>query len=909
MVKLRVFVAYVYTDSSPNNVLVSIHASDNTDWAEDLGKNKANFPANNYAFPNLQNINVASNTGVLDTTNVDTTSTGCTPIANTLLGCLNFDVTDYVTNKIAGGATDVTFLLSGMLGTKKTAYFMIYPNENATYTPQLIFTGVTGVANGASYNSDRTITLSDGTATLDGSAFASGSTVSAEGTHTLIVTDAAGKTTTVTFIIDKTAPVVSGVTEGSLYNVNKTITFNEGTATLDGSAFTSGSTVSAEGAHTLIVTDAAGNTTTVNFTIDKTPPTVSGVTNGASYNSDRTITLSDGTATLNGASFTSGSTVSAEGAHTLIVTDTVGNTTTVHFTIDKTVPVVSGVTEGGLYNVNKTITFNEGTATLDGSAFTSGSAVSAEGTHTLIVTDAAGNVTTVNFTIDKTPPTVTGVTDGASYNSDRTITLGDGTATLNGAAFASGSTVSAEGTYTLIATDEAGNTTTVHFTIVKSKAATLTSTIGTVSNGGTANESITNIPFGTTLAAFKAAITPAANATFEVYDADGTTVATTLASGKKVIVTAQDGITKVTYTVNVRRQSPPTPSYYPVTDVSLDQTELILTAGEETVVLHAAINPSYATIQSVTWSSSDPRVAIVDDKGVVTPIAAGTATITVMTTDQAKMATARVKVVEVDENKFVGLEVSEKSVLLKPNKSFSITVHAIYSNGTKENITKDKEVTYRTSSKTFATVTKGVIKAGKKEGQATITITYQGKKVKVPVWISKLDVTKLEIQPTNLQVEVDQVEQLSLTATLSNKKAKDVTKQAIWETSEPTVATIDESGKLTAMASGTTVITAAYGGKTTEITVEVNDAKQIKRLAASKPKVTVGVGKEQSIKLTATYQDHSKKIITNQAKWSSEDETIATVNNGVIIGQAKGTVKIQAKYKGKTVTITVTVTN
>ncbi len=84
-----------------------------------------------------------------------------------------------------------------------------------------------------------------------------------------------------------------------------------------------------------------------------------------------------------------------------------------------------------------------------------------------------------------------------------------------------------------------------------SAIATLTSTIGTVSTGGTANESIANIPSGTTLAAFKAAITPEASAAFEIYNADGTTVATTLATGKKVVVTAQDGTTKVTYTVTV----------------------------------------------------------------------------------------------------------------------------------------------------------------------------------------------------------------------------------------------------------------------------------------------------------------------------------------------------------------------
>jgi hypothetical protein len=84
-----------------------------------------------------------------------------------------------------------------------------------------------------------------------------------------------------------------------------------------------------------------------------------------------------------------------------------------------------------------------------------------------------------------------------------------------------------------------------------SSTATLTSTTGTVSVGGTVSENITNIPNATTVTELRAAITPAAYATFEVYDADGATVATTLATGKKVIVTAQDGTTKVTYTLTV----------------------------------------------------------------------------------------------------------------------------------------------------------------------------------------------------------------------------------------------------------------------------------------------------------------------------------------------------------------------
>ncbi|WP_256761046.1 S-layer homology domain-containing protein [Cohnella sp. WQ 127256] len=110
----------------------------------------------------------------------------------------------------------------------------------------------------------------------------------------------------------------------------------------------------------------------------------------------------------------------------------------------------------------------------------------------------------------------------------------------------------------VIVTAQDGVTTVTYTVAVKvalSTSATLTSTIGTVSIGGTANETITNIPYGTTLAVLKAAITPAPDATVEVYEADGTTVATALATGNKVIVTAQDGVTKVTYTVTVKAAS------------------------------------------------------------------------------------------------------------------------------------------------------------------------------------------------------------------------------------------------------------------------------------------------------------------------------------------------------------------
>src|SRR5665648_626259 len=80
-----------------------------------------------------------------------------------------------------------------------------------------------------------------------------------------------------------------------------------------------------------------------------------------------------------------------------------------------------------------------------------------------------------------------------------------------------------------------------------------------------------------------------------------------------------------------------------VTRVTLDQASMPLTAGEATGTLVVTVAPAAATNKSVTWSSSAPEAAAVVD-GVVTPIAEGTATITVTTVDGGFTATCELTV-------------------------------------------------------------------------------------------------------------------------------------------------------------------------------------------------------------------------------------------------------------------------
>ncbi|MEK4712075.1 hypothetical protein [Sporosarcina sp. FSL K6-5500] len=166
-----------------------------------------------------------------------------------------------------------------------------------------------------------------------------------------------------------------------------------------------------------------------------------------------------------------------------------------------------------------------------------------------VSTDAT--VTSGDYTVSNSGTATETITDVPASTSKAdflaAITLGDASATIDNSDLSD----PVETGETVVVTAEDG-TTIVTYTITVDPAlsadATLVSTIGTVDNTA---ETIVDVPSATILAEFISAITKAAGASFNVYEADGTTVATDLQDGYKVIVTAADGTTKKTYTVTV----------------------------------------------------------------------------------------------------------------------------------------------------------------------------------------------------------------------------------------------------------------------------------------------------------------------------------------------------------------------
>ena len=108
----------------------------------------------------------------------------------------------------------------------------------------------------------------------------------------------------------------------------------------------------------------------------------------------------------------------------------------------------------------------------------------------------------------------------------------------------------------------------------------------------------------------------------------------TAISGGSVTITAKAGDKQASCTVSIT---------VPATSVTLDKTELTIEKGKSET-LTATVNPSNATDKTVTWKSSNPAIATVDQDGKVTAKELGNVVITVTTKDGSKTATCSVTV-------------------------------------------------------------------------------------------------------------------------------------------------------------------------------------------------------------------------------------------------------------------------
>ena len=325
------------------------------------------------------------------------------------------------------------------------------------------------------------------------------------------------------------------------------------------------------------------------------------------------------------------------------------------------------------------------------------------------------------------------------------------------------------------------------------------------------NKTAATIVKGKTLA-LTAAITPS-NATNKAvsWKSSNTKVATV--SSKGVVSAVNGGTANITVTTTDGKKSAvcKVTVTVPVSSVKLNKTKASVVRGY-TLTLTPTIAPSnvappIATNKAVSWKSSNTKIATVTSKGVVKGIKAGTAYITVTTTDGKKTTVCKVTVTNPVAVKSVKLNKTKASVVR--GYTFTLTPTIAPSNAT------NKAVSWKSSNTKIATVTsKGVVK-GVKAGTANITVTTaDGKKTAVckvtvtnPITVKsvKLNVTKATLKKN---------QSVTLKATINPSNATN--KTVAWKSSNTKIATVTSKGVVKGIKAGTAsiTVTTADGRKT-----------------------------------------------------------------------------------------------
>ena len=153
----------------------------------------------------------------------------------------------------------------------------------------------------------------------------------------------------------------------------------------------------------------------------------------------------------------------------------------------------------------------------------------------------------------------------------------------------------------------------------------------------------------------------------------------------------------------------------PVTSVAVSPKTFSKVVGG-TQQLTATVLPADATNKAVTYATSNSRIATVSSTGLVTTVAAGSATITVTSTDGSFKDTATCTVTSAVVP-VTSVTITNKTISMVKGETSQIVATVLPANAT------TKTVTYSSSNTAIATVSSTGLVTSVASGSATITVT------------------------------------------------------------------------------------------------------------------------------------------------------------------------------------------
>jgi len=322
----------------------------------------------------------------------------------------------------------------------------------------------------------------------------------------------------------------------------------------------------------------------------------------------------------------------------------------------------------------------------------------------------------------------------------------------------------------------------------------------------------------------------------------------------------------------------------------------LVSSGTQKLV--AQVMPDNVANKNINWSSSNGSAISVDTDGNVTALGTGTAVITAASDDDPTIYAECI--VTVITKSVIDVTLDQPTLLIREG-SYDTLVATV--NPTDAD---NRTVRWYTSDDNIATVDQSGKVMGIGVGKVVVTVVSVSDPSKyaeceVEVWGPAVVV----LDPETMTLQIGNSYQLELMIINSESTVT-------WESTDSDIVSVDQLGVITAKKGGTAVITVKLlSDPTVKDTCIVTvpgggvDPNTPTSIVLSKTSVNLQVGGTSTVTATVLPSTASQ-VVT----WTSGDNSIATVNGGVITAVAKGSIVITVTTSNNvTAYCTVTVTD
>lgn len=626
-----------------------------------------------------------------------------------------------------------------------------------------------------------------------------------------------------------------------------------------------------------------------------------------------------------------------------------GNTTVTLVSIQVT-PATPSVVPGATQQFTATGSYSDGTTknlTATANWLSSSPAVAAIST-TGLATAVAGGTTTITATSG----TVTGTTTLTVANPLTSIAVTPATATVNPTAPGNTQQFMAVGTFadhttqdlTATATWQSTNsaTATVNATGLATAVAPGSVTISATSGGvsGMATLTVANPVVSIAVTPANSSAAPGTKPLFVANGTlfDGTSVNLTAdpnlmwSSSNTAVATISNspglqgqatavahGTTTITATYTQNGVQIPGSTTLTVTtatptriDVSPPSSAISLPNSQQFIALGTFSDGSQQDITNVaTWTSSDTTKVRITVSGLATGVAITTTPVTITAAFKGISGTATVTVDAANLASIAIKPITPGGANLAQGTSRLYSATGTFTNGS--TLTLTNQVIWTLSqSPTVATVGlhTGLVKAlplVPPSTMVTITATLGTVSQTSPLTVTNETPTSLTVTPIAAAIPVGITQDFQATATFHDGTTQDVTMDATWTSSNPSVATVGSFGRTSGVSTSPTpvTITASFDGQSNSGQLRVSNAI-LQSITVAPAQTILAPASTVGFFVTGLYNDGTTQF-PSSATWTSSDTQVVTVtNSGFATGQQQGPAMITATVKQNGISFTST---